>query len=374
MKHSKLNKYSFIITTFVTLGTAAFVAQGCGSSTNAGSNPINYIGTASPGDVWNFTIDRPAGTFSGTSDGGHPGVTTSQVTVSGSLTSFANGFLKLTVTTSSSNSGITVDGTHNIAYALEVPTVALIVQPANGGPVITSIYNGGCGALSGAGFNYVRAGFGNKTYNVGTADAYGSATMNGNSSAPQITGGSSNSITGTSLGFTPPGTGSCSNGTITFPGGITGIVTTASGGIMILDQGAGKGGIVVFGGNSLGAADVASKTFNGLIFKNNSSSTQAIKVVFNASSVGTVYSYTSVDNNTVGAATNLIKNITGSGAIAGNAFDADGVSHSSVFHAIMQATSDSSNGTGHTILFGVAEDGGSTAPSNFLLVQQNPAI
>ena len=369
------------------LGFVLSLAAACGGSDTPAttsmdmtmgktSTPLNYFGSGSPGDVWQFTIDRGLGTFTGKSDGGKPSDPTAAFTVGGTVETTGSTFLKLTVTSfTGAGQGPTMNGVDNVGYALEIPSVALLIKPQGNSPMIAAVYKGDCTALSGAGFGWVRTGFGSKQFNVETEDVYGSVTLNGNSTAPGIENGNGFSITGTQLTgdgtahpFDGKGTGTCTDGVISFPNGVTGVATQTSGGLMILDQGQGQGGIVVMGHASLTADQFTGRSYSGFVFHNNSNQTDAIKVTFDSTGSGDVKPYTDLVAGTLGASVVTISNVAGQsdGSVKVNVGSSgDGA------RGFATAVSDPSMaGINHYIMVLVAQDSDGMAPLNIVLIEE----
>ena len=117
---------------------------GCGGGGGGGGSVTGneYLGTQSPGDVWNWTIG--VSEFSAENE-------TLGYTYSGDVEQLGNGFLKLTISSTTDTGASSGD----VAYALEYPEVALLVKPD--GEDSDVIVCAGQGALptSDASYNYV---------------------------------------------------------------------------------------------------------------------------------------------------------------------------------------------------------------------------
>jgi hypothetical protein len=367
-----------------------------------------YLGTASPGDVWNFSLNRTAGTFTGTTDGG----TTGKVayTVAGTLTVMKFGFLKLVATTFTNGTQtaptVLIDGTHNAAYAMEIPGVALLVQPIGGKSMITAVYNSGTCTVTGLGtpgngvaLTYMRVSYGSSTFDPTANPAFGSIALTPSTGFTSFTPTIENdyilSTTPVGLytqvaapaqsyfkytyGFSAPGQAigtamPCTNGVIT-NGTSTGVIASASGGAnaILVDNGPGQGGMVIMAGTAA-STYLPSVSFNGLVFKNNSNSTQPIRITFDSTGTkGTVYPITGDPNTTtltLGTAIAFIKinSATTSTIDASNCTDATFSSCTlgpiGGFLASPSGTNfgDTNNGKIPLILALTGKDNGGTAP------------
>jgi len=220
----------------------------------------SYGGTSSPGDPWTFSL-------SGDSDGTFTAVNSESARASqfsGNMEGLENGFLKLTVT--SSNTDNIPAGA--VAYAVHAPGLAFFVAPfqmsaedTTKSPyakhVMALVPTGNCDFIGLKG-NYVDWGFVDKT----TVPNYGSAEFNGTNDSITIKG-AAYKITDNST-VVPPDTvfttdGRCNNGTVDFSGGYTGYSSSAGG--MVLDRGAGNGGVVGFMQNNVTLSTLMSKSY-----------------------------------------------------------------------------------------------------------------
>lgn len=339
-------------------GFSLLAAAGCGEK---GGSPgllvRDYVGTSSPGDVWRWTLDYSGGTFTGVTDSGTPSVAADDKTLTGDLETLSTGFLKLTVrNVTPDDASIPEDGTA-AAYGLEVPGLVFMVKPVGTGTdLIVSNAVGSCSGIL-TSYNWIQVGYGSTSYDVTTSDAYGTATFSGSTSSISITG-TKFTVSGSSLGaLSPPPAGSCVDGTIDFPGDVTGQITSA--GNLMLDSGSGNGGIVGFKqDSSLTLSDLGNRTYIGLMFKNNTSDERPVRAVFTSSTAGTGNEMTNVetgalDSSTATLALTSISNGLVTGTINGQPM-----------HAAAYKSGDV------RVMFLVSTDGGSSAPYNVLLISK----
>ncbi len=247
---------SLILTVLATLTLAA-----CGGGNNNSNSDRNYVGTQNPGDVWSWTITTGSGgtgTFSASND-------TLGNTYSGSLVTLANGFLKLTVTTTTGPGPAFTP-----LYALEFPGTALVIKPAGTGNTIVAAALGACPTAS-ATYNWVD--LLDYLWNPVTDQAYGisAATVTGSnfdfSHVKYYLNGTVSTIA-TVTGFT------CSGGRLTHPIDPVVIVATPSG-AFIGDGGARAGSFVGMQApaSNIILSDVvlAGREYRGVDFEDNSS-------------------------------------------------------------------------------------------------------
>lgn len=103
-----------------------------------------YKGTQSPGDVWTYTLG--GGTFTARNE-------TLAFDYAGTTTDLANGFLRLTVTTTTDPSVTPLPAT---AYAIEFPGIALLVLPADPDPQVIVCAAIGATPTVESTYNYVK--------------------------------------------------------------------------------------------------------------------------------------------------------------------------------------------------------------------------
>jgi len=216
---------SLILTVLATLMLVA-----CSSSNNDGGDPArNYLGTQNPGDVWSWTITTGSGgtgTFNAYNE-------TLGNRYLGNVVTLANGFLKLTVTTTTGPGPAFTP-----KYALEFPGTALVIIPTGSGNAIVAAALGACPTVS-ASYNWVDLLDAlwvpaDQAYGVSLATVTGSSFDFSNTNY-RLDG----SVYGTDsvAGFT------CSAGKLTHPADPTVMVVTPSG-VFIGDSGASVGAYV----------------------------------------------------------------------------------------------------------------------------------
>lgn len=226
------------------------IVLGCSSGGGSASPPApapspspasTYLGTQNPGDVWVWSFNHSANTFSATNQ-------TKSHTYSGSFTTLANGFLQLTVTVTN-DPGVTVPAT---AYALEVPNTALLVQPpgtfvsAAVGWRTNLIIAGALGSCPSVGGSFNNVSIPTISWNSTVNQAYGIATIT--LSGGQASGSENKfRLDGTSLGADAI-SGTCSNGVFTSAVNRVSVVFTPSGTFIVDDPDAtaccGQSGVV----------------------------------------------------------------------------------------------------------------------------------
>ena len=227
----QLIKFLFAFS-FVVLVTAC---GGGGSGGGGGSNPPaigsggthSYLGTQSPGDVWTWTIDRDVGTFNATNE-------TLAYTYSGTAATMTNGFLQLTINTST-DPGITPG---DIAYAIEVPDTLLLIKPAGSGSnVIVAAAQGSCPTAN-ATSNWIT--MPENAWDPTGDVAYGTADSVVTGSTIDFTVNRFR-LDGVALASATP-SGTCSAGRINFAAGE--VIGMTPSGMFIGDNGPGLGGFV----------------------------------------------------------------------------------------------------------------------------------
>ncbi|MFQ5586246.1 MAG: hypothetical protein ACE5GF_05420 [Thermodesulfobacteriota bacterium] len=254
---------------FTVLFVVALALSGCGGGSSdddtasttttpaiGDGGKSTYLGTQSPGDLWVWTIDRDAGTFSATN-------VTTGYTYSGTAAILSNGFLRLTIG-ATTDPGATVGGN---AYALEVPNTVLLIKPSEADSnVIVAAAQGSCPTAN-ASYNWIS--IPETAWVPATGVAYGTASS--------VVTGSDFAFTvarylldGTSLpGDTP--SGSCSGGRIDLADGT--VIGIAPSGMFIGDSGPGNGGFVGVEAPSanIDIADLTAsgKEYRGVLFKYN---------------------------------------------------------------------------------------------------------
>jgi hypothetical protein len=248
----------------------------CDSGGGGGSSTHTYLGTQSPGDVWNITIS--GGSFEATN-------VTTTYTYSGTKTTLANGFLKLVVT-ASTEPGVPLDGTA-IAYAMEVPGVAVLLKPGGAdSKIIAGVSTGACPTES-ASYNYVQ--MPPPGWNAISNEAYGRADLTVSGSDIAIAA-NNRFLDGTSAGPTNNLTGTCSDGEMTFSNDPEHRAAITPAGVVVQDNGPGAGGIVGVQAPSVGvtAANLAAagREFRGVLFKNDDATEEDTQAVWVRTDVG----------------------------------------------------------------------------------------
>jgi hypothetical protein len=245
---------------------------------------FSYVGTQRPGDVWDWTLG--SSTFSATD-------TTLGTGYSGTASVLPAGFYKLTVNASTDSTAPIASS----AYALAVPGVAMIVQPA--GTVTNPIVCAGLGSnpTGTSSYNWIdipQAGWANTDAAYGTATLAMSSDNTGNLSL------SSNTLLGASIGSSMESI-TCTDGQFT-TGASTGLITPS--GVIMIDNGPSNGGLfgVLAPSTDVDLTNVAADSFRGIMFKGGSGSggtSLLLELAPNGSGQLTGTFYTDVDTNTL---------------------------------------------------------------------------
>ena len=253
--------------------TLLLALQGCtrdkGSDTDASASVSaeTYLGTQSPGDVWRWTIDEDAATFSVVWDVG-TAAAGDDVTLSGGVAFLGSGFRQLTVTASSS-SAIPTDGSA-FFYAIAVPDVLFLAKPEGSikDDLIFSAAYGPCADAFGT-YNYLLAAPPSETYAPLTEEAYGELVLGGTTDAVAVSGHkySLDCLSGActvDAPLNPPPDGTCTGDELAISGA-TGSVSAA--GALVLDWGMGSGGAVGFRQDaSITLAALRAQTYKGAVY------------------------------------------------------------------------------------------------------------
>jgi hypothetical protein len=242
--------------------------------TEGGTTVASYLGTQPPGDVWSWTLDHSAGTFSAEdqTDGYTYSGTISQVIGTGIV---GNGFTKLSIASTTDPAAST--WTQHEAFAVEFPGVALLVSPP-GPPALTdaNVSNGyysrlivasalgGC-PTSGGTFNTIvipRVGWANQTMSLTpgqsiTGPGYGTTTLGPSGSDFAVSG----TTTQVTLTYTDAGDWTITDAGVTSVASTTfgcdgGQLTSASAGSPTLAMTAAGVLIADMGGNDPNVAGV----------------------------------------------------------------------------------------------------------------------
>jgi hypothetical protein len=276
-----------------------------------------YKGTQSPGDVWEWTLDKEQGHMIATWDYGTFDDTSDDIAIEGTFETLPSGFLKVTITKAEpANDEIPTDGTAWF-YALEIPGMAMIIKPEGSikGDVIAMVPQGECASVPGT-YNYIISAPGNRSaYNPITQEAFGYLEVAQQGSNFQLSGykfsldcvnGGNCTDTGVINGIP---TASCSGGgaiVVTESGNTVAEGQFTNGGVMMMDFGYGNGGVF-----ALKASENATKgsllnnTYVGIAYmpKNNSDKTVPVKLSFAdnglGNMIGTGHPFSDIENDLV---------------------------------------------------------------------------
>lgn len=266
---------------------AAFVAAGCGGgsvTTTVQNLTRSYEGTQAPGDVWTWTLSN--GTFTASD-------VTKNYTYSGTESLLPDGFLELTMQ-ATTDPNVTVG---EIAYAIELPNTALILQMAgsNTQPPIAAGALGSNPPGPTITYNYVKVPAPNWT-NAQPAAGYVTFAVTGNSYSGMtnpysITG---SSLAGQTLTLTCTGgqlSGSGSSGQV-YNGAV------APSGVLALDAGPNKGGLIGVQqpATAVSTSALGSMTFHGFLVE--AGKTEAVQATPNGDGTLTGQGYSNVQTGT----------------------------------------------------------------------------
>ncbi len=273
---------------------------------------VYYKGTQSPGDVWEWSINRTNLTMTASWDAGTFDDINDDVSIEGEVEVFDSGFLKVTITAASGGTEvIPTDGTA-FFYALEVPNTALIIKPEGSikGDLISMVAQGDANNMAGD-YNYVIIAPGNgANYNPTIEEAIGQVTI-----APGVGGFD---ITGSAKSLDCYDGGNC-----TYSNSIGGVPTAiveengnfsiyeengntkAAGqftdaGVLMVDFGYGNGGVFALEQNNIAKSDIFNTVFNGIAYlPAGDDKTLPVNVVFSGTGVGEGHPYTSIEENVI---------------------------------------------------------------------------
>ena len=281
------------------------------SESFTGATVRSYLGTQSPGDLWDFTIDITTSTWSATWDHGTEGIPGDDITIGGNYSVLTSGFLKLVISTSMPSDPMFPTDGSAFFYASEIPGLSLFAQPAGvlTGSLINSVYQSGCGSIFG---NYNFAQIAPPTsYDPQTERAYGTIQISGTPAAITFSG-IENSLdclspmgacTINSQPFAIAGSGVCdTSGTIEIKDGPT-LVATAQltpSNTFMMDFGAGNGGI--YGGRQSAAvslSDIIGIPLRGFFDVPETDEQRATSIVFDAAGDGIGTLYLDLETNTL---------------------------------------------------------------------------
>jgi hypothetical protein len=351
-----LKKIGFMLPGIVLL---LALALGCASTTTTSSNEVgirtgtySYLGTQSPGDVWNWTIGE--GTFMGTNE-------TQAKYYSGTFITFTSGFNKATIR-ATNDSGVPTDGT-GTAYFLEYPNTLLVVKPADDDSVIVCCARAATAPAAGQ-YNFVNIPWPSWT---SASSTFGTVEVS-------AAGGlfsfnvKSYDLYGNPVGANLESGFSFSNGKLIKAGNPLQIFMTPSG-AFLGDNGPGYGGFVGVANQSIGPTAVAGKQYRGVLFSYDVTSHHGLIEAIGAephpgkSNALQGFTFSDIDHNireTEGVTLEF-------GAQAGNGIIAGSMTH-------RNGTIDSFNMVasqvgGKYIVFGISTDGHGR-PQNFLVVEK----
>ncbi|MFA6431450.1 MAG: hypothetical protein WCV91_03605 [Candidatus Margulisiibacteriota bacterium] len=338
----------------VSVGT---IFNGCSRSNNDTTTTTTlhgstaYIGTQTPGDVWSWSLG--AGTFSATNE-------TTNVTLQGTFTTLASGFLKGVV--SITNDPDRPHWTNDNFYMLEYPDTMLLVKPAGTGDLLITCAARMSSTPEVGRYNFVKFPYPGWTTNN---KAYGTVevTNNGDLFNFFIT---AYKMDGT-LKSTEEETGyGISDGRFIRAGSSLEVFMTPSG--IFHGDSAGSAGFAGVKNETVTVSDLISKNYRGVLFDYNSSSGLGSTPLIGAGPHPTLansikgWEYSDVDNN-VTSATEV--------TLTFGAQDSTGVfsgtrtgGHNTKDFKLVAAKID-----GKYIIIGIdaADD---HSPENFILVQQ----
>jgi len=200
--------------------------------------------------------------------------TTPDLTILGTYVDFANGFRKLTVTSSVGAGGPTAG---DQAYGFEVPGFAFFLKPVGGSneEPIVMIQAGGCPTTDFTA-NWIIASFDNGVTLDATQDSFGHATFDfsgasSQASIHQLNAANAADIVGTPA-IAPFDYTSCSNGVVSFepqPGETVDMFFTSSGGALVHSYDGGGHDNIIFAApkhsGAVAQADMAG-TYSALVF------------------------------------------------------------------------------------------------------------
>lgn len=209
-KQTKIYKlYKLLAVVFV-----ATLISACSASTDTTTTTSDATAYSGPGSKWNFnlaadnsfTIERSAGVNAPV-----------DMTIAGSYSRLASGFMTLTV---ASSTGTNAPAAGDIAWAVEVPGYALLVKPMQAGSdqMIAMVASGSCptGDLN-ANWVLVKQDVGRDTSDP-TADYTGTFSYNATSGTPGLPSKYSLTDPTTNLGTFSLGAGTCADGILSFAG------------------------------------------------------------------------------------------------------------------------------------------------------------
>ncbi|MBI3609652.1 MAG: hypothetical protein HY204_03000 [Nitrospirae bacterium] len=339
----------------ILLATSLLTACGKDGNGTPGVAARTYLGTQSPGDLWQWTIGDA--TFSATN-------LTTTYTYSGTKTTLPSGFLKL-VLTATTEPGATLPTT---AYALEYPNTVLLVKPAGSGSgrLIAAVAKGACPTAT---ENYNWVDIPHLNWDATVTEAYGTATMSlsGSTYTFDIT---KHLLAGT-LQTPVTETAACADGQFTLSGSSVAAVTPSK--AIVVDNGPGEGGVfgMIAPTANVDLTAIASKNYRGVLFKRVGTADTTEPVGAEPGTgldAGNLkgFCYTDVEANTRCANPVTLDLVgagqTTAGIVSLTLTDADSSLHTFVFMANQVG--------GKYLLFGISTNTSSTEPYNVILIEQ----
>jgi hypothetical protein len=285
-------KYSSIISAILALAAPVFIfsCKKSGSTRPPAPTTIAYKGTSSPGDVYTWTLDTGAHTFSAIWDHGTTDPS-DDITFSGPYITLPSGFLKMTIASVSPASSLFPTDGSAYYYALEVPGVVLFADPEGSivsRHTITSVHSGESTGFAGS-YNYAATSM-PSGINPETNEAFGNISFTAAGTDAYTVGGHKYSFdyfpSGVSTVNSPITIGTATvdptTGTMHDPTGTVTLQATAAG-ALIVDGGAGSGGAFAGRQDSVAFADLASLSFSCIGYNNMGNEAARYKFTFGAS-------------------------------------------------------------------------------------------
>jgi hypothetical protein len=308
-------KKSLLCATLIVAASTLYMACKKNSSSGpanpaAGGGPVRaYKGTQAPGDVWNWTLNDTAHTFTAVWDHGTT-TPSDDITLQGVWSELTTGYLKLVIRQSNpADPQVPVDGSAYF-YALEVPGVALFLKPEGsilGDNIISSVYHGATTGYAGA-YNWVHAALPSAADAL-TSEGYGTLTLTESSPGNLTVTGHTysldylvNGVGTVNHDMTPSSATVDADGSLVLSGG--GVGQATSSGSLIIDYGAGNGG--VFAGrqdNTLTMEGVSGSTYNCFSFRSRGVSDDEGRIRFVTADSAVYESYANVETGALGSIT-----------------------------------------------------------------------
>ena len=332
-----MKKYSAILLTILGLWIA-----GCSSDepTITTPNIQKFVGTQSPGDVWEWVLNYDDETLTMNWDYGTFDDPTDDIKIEGDFELLPSGYYKVVISKVTPATIEIPDDGSAFFYALEIPGTALVVKPEGSikGDIIAMVAPGDCSALAGS-YNYIITAPGDPLkFNSITDEAFGQVTMTGDGNSVTVSGTKSSLDCLGEVNCTVSGpingipTATClGNGAIEIveDGKTSAIGQFTNAGVMMLDMGKGNGGVFGLKQSNVTIADFSSKSFNGIGYfpTNENEQNKPISIEFEAGTgVASGAEFTNIETGAVDSqeAVNLqIKEIS-NGLATGTIFFTDG--------------------------------------------------